>query len=145
MLRCRFLILPSFSPLARGKCHSHALSTWHPGSRRTCQFSFLSISRGMKGDSRSAIRSHTPQLNIMVKYMSVSAGKEKAINSPAEDNDAPVDTRRKVFFSPITCSPHIPNTHTTHTHTHTHTHPSQSPRSIIARPNLESKARTLLF
>lgn len=34
----------------------------------------------MKGDSRSAIRIHALQLNIMTKCMTVSGGKEKAIN-----------------------------------------------------------------
>lgn len=69
-----------FSWLNGCKCHPRTSSTCRRESWSCCQFSFISIRSRMKGDSRSAIRIHAQQRNIMTECMTVSGRKKKAIN-----------------------------------------------------------------
>lgn len=63
----------------------------------------------MKGDSRSAIRIHAPQLNIMTECMTVSGGDEKAINPRRTLREMRDDEARGVFISSITRTHPLPH------------------------------------
>lgn len=63
----------------------------------------------MKGDRRSAIRIHVPQLNLMTKCMTVSGRKEKAINPRPTLQEMRDDKAWDVFLSSITCTHLLPH------------------------------------
>lgn len=63
----------------------------------------------MKGDSRSAIRIHALQLNVMTKCMTMSGRKEKAINPRHTLREMRDDKAWDVFISPITCTHLLPH------------------------------------